>query len=342
MPNCNIERAEALSWVSALPEKSVDLFFFSPFYEDCRLYLENGVDLGIALKTDAWVEYMIKLTKECLRACKGLVAFVVEGKTKKFKYSCGPVLLMADLHRAGVCLRKPPVFHRRGIPGSGGPDWLRNDYEFIVCCTNGGKLPWSANTSMGHIPKYGPGGEMSYRTKGGNRVNSPSVNESCHSELIDGRAGHKPGKRQGVFRTRFSHNKDGSVKGAHDRHIAAVANPGNVLHYPVGGGLMGSKLAHENEAPFPLKLAEFFVRSFCPPDGLVCDPMLGSGTTAHAAILHGRRFQGCDIRQSQVDLSNRRMADIRPLSQEAPRVPTDRTLEQPADSSVVDLSRDLQ
>lgn len=337
MPNCIIERAEAISWVSALPEKSVDLFFFSPFYEDCRLYLENGVDLGIAMKTDAWVEYMTMLTKACLRACKGLVAFVVEGRTKKFKYSCGPVLLMADLHRQGVCLRKPPVFHRRGIPGSGGPDWLRNDYEFIVCCTNGGKLPWSDNTALGHIPKYGPGGEMSYRTKGGSRVNSPSVNEFGMTGLIDGRAGHKPVKRQGIF----SHNKDLSVKGAHDRHIAAIANPGNVLHYPVGGGLMGSKFAHENEAPYPLKLAEFFVRSFCPPSGLVVDPMLGSGTTAHASILHGRSFKGCDVRQSQVDLANRRMADVTPLViRETADVPIDRTPEQPASPSAVDLSSD--
>jgi hypothetical protein len=40
---------------------------------------------------------------------------------------------MAALHEAGFKLRKPPIFQRVGIPGSGGPDWLRNDYEFVVC-----------------------------------------------------------------------------------------------------------------------------------------------------------------------------------------------------------------
>ena len=44
--------------------------------------------------------------------------------------------------------------------------------------------------------------------------------------------------------------------------------------------------------------------------GLVLDPFAGSGTTGHAAILHGRRFLGNDLRQSQVDLSRRRLEQV--------------------------------
>ena len=44
----------------------------------------------------------------------------------------GWVMDFADLKRAGFNMRKPPVFHRVGIPGSGGPDWLRNDYELAA------------------------------------------------------------------------------------------------------------------------------------------------------------------------------------------------------------------
>ena len=60
--------------------------------------------------------------------------------------------LMADLSRRGFHLRKPPIYRRVGIPGSGGSrdqhaasgggaDWWRNDYEFCICWTRGGKLP---------------------------------------------------------------------------------------------------------------------------------------------------------------------------------------------------------
>lgn len=75
---------------------------------------------------------------------------------------------------------------------------------------------------------------------------------------------------------------------------------------------MGHALCHSNEAPYPLRLAEFFVRSFCPPGGVCCDPFAGSGTTAHAAAMHGRRFVGCDVRESQVSLVARRMATATP------------------------------
>jgi len=85
---------------------------------------------------------------------------------------------------------------------------------------------------------------------------------------------------------------------------------GNVIKLNVGGGMMGSKLAHENEAPFPEKLAEFFVRSLCPPGGTVLDPFSGSGTTAAVAMAHGRNAIATDVRESQVELTRRRVAQV--------------------------------
>jgi hypothetical protein len=96
-----------------------------------------------------------------------------------------------------------------------------------------------------------------------------------------------------------------------------IANPGNVIRVEedglivkarVGGGHMGNAACHEGEAPYPEKLAEFFVQSYSPPGGIVCDPFSGSGTTAAVSIRHGRSFIGCDLRQSQVSLGLRRVA----------------------------------
>lgn len=92
----------------------------------------------------------------------------------------------------------------------------------------------------------------------------------------------------------------------------AISNPGNVIRARVGGGHLGHPLAHESEAPMSLTVAERFVCWFCPPDGIVLDPFAGSGTTAHAAFQHGRRFVGCDLRESQVLLCERRLATVTP------------------------------
>jgi len=260
---------------------SVDLVFGSPPYEDARTY---GIDSR--LKGQEWVDWMAVRVIEAVRVCRGLVAFVVEGRTRQFRWSATPALLMADLHRAGIHLRKPPAYRRVGIPGSGGPDWLRNDYEFIVCATSGGKLPWSDNTAMGHPPKYGVGGAMSNRHQDGQRKNNQLTKVQTRR------------KANGV------RVRDGKYK------APTLANPGNVIDCgAVGGGNIGSKLAHENEAPFPESLAEFFIRSFCPPGGTVLDPFVGSGTVPAMAEKFGRHSIGIEIRQSQIDLTIRRLAE---------------------------------
>jgi len=272
---------DCLEVMRSWPDKCVDLVFDSPPYEDARTY-----GIGFNLKGQAWVDWMVERTIESLRVCRGLVATVVEGKTKNFRWSATPALFVAALHNHGVCLRKPPVFHRVGIAGSGGPDWLRNDYEFIICCTNGGKLPWSDNTAMGHPPKWAPGGAPSHRMANGRRVHKLHTKGETNGKRIQG---YNP---------------------------PAIANPGNVIHCQVGGGRIGSMLAHENEAPFPEKLAEFFIRSFCPPGGIVLDRFCGSGTTLAVAKRHGRNFVGIDVRKSQVELAQRRLEEVQ-LTKEA-------------------------
>lgn len=283
----SITQGDATKFLRSLPEGSVDLCLFSPPYEEARLYLENGADLGVARKTEEWVAWMVEVFKAALHCTKGLVACVCEGQTRGFRYSGGPVLLWADLIRAGITTRKAPIYHRVGIPGSGGPDWWRNDYEFVICATRGGKLPWSDNTATGAPPKWAPGGEPSHRLPNGRRVHKPRLNtEQDGTQRLQG---YNPPE---------------------------IANPGNIIRCVVGGGRMGDgdAFASESEAPYPESLVLPFVLSFAPPGGLVCDPFTGSGTTGAVAIRHGRNFTGCDLRQSQVDLARRRLSSETPLS----------------------------
>lgn len=65
----------------------------------------------------------------------------------------------------------------------------------------------------------------------------------------------------------------------------------------MGNGHTGDRAIEEQSHParWPYKLAEDIVRCFCPPGGLACDPFVGAGTSAVAALEHGRRFIGGDI-----------------------------------------------
>jgi DNA modification methylase len=60
-------------------------------------------------------------------------------------------------------------------------------------------------------------------------------------------------------------------------------------------------------APFHIDLARHVVRCFSPPGGLVCDPFSGSGTTALACLIEGRRFIGSELLHEYHEVAMRRI-----------------------------------
>lgn len=113
-------------------------------------------------------------------------------------------------------------------------------------------------------------------------------------------------KSGGAFRQRDS---KGNRKAGGAYPQTKLARPRDVLRVTVGGGHLGSPLAHENEAPFPEKLVEPFVLTLSNPGDVVLDPFCGSGTTLAVALRHGRKAIGIDVRKSQIALTRRRLAE---------------------------------
>jgi len=60
----------------------------------------------------------------------------------------------------------------------------------------------------------------------------------------------------------------------------------------------------------PLKIVERMVLASSPRGGLVLDPFMGSGTTAVAALRHGRRFVGFELNRSYFATAKRRVASL--------------------------------
>lgn len=338
----SIEQADVLKWARELPPDCIDTLICSPPYENRRTY-----GIGFKLIGQHWVNWMVKIVQAIAPAVKGPIFINCEGKTDDYSYSAVPFLLLADLKRLGFTVRKPLIYHRVGVPGSGATDWLRNDWEPILCITRPGKLPYANQTACGHPPKWAPGGEMSNRLTDGTRRNqwgaSPNGSKvrQENGKREDGRRpshvvkaiGDAEGIGGGLFdeskkpgRKKHTKTKEGG-KVDQTYTVPDLANPGNtiqetytadevaslleigsdVLHAVVGGGSMGSKFAHGNEAPFSEALPKFLIKTFCPENGVVCDPFSGSGTTAAVSVKFGRRFIGCDLRQEMVDLGHKRM-----------------------------------
>ena len=77
--------------------------------------------------------------------------------------------------------------------------------------------------------------------------------------------------------------------------------------------------SNNHPAPYPQALAEWIIRLLCPPDGVVSDPFMGSGTTAVAAKNTGRRFVGSDINAEFVAIARKRLRAIPSTSAELRR-----------------------
>lgn len=320
------------------PERAFDLVIGSPPYGPARKYYEDGEDLSIARPCGEWVEWMLRVTAESLRVSRGLVLWVCSGWTKDRNYQPGPEGLLWEWWKLGGkchCYR-PVIWHRNGISGSGGDEWFRADTEYVLAFKRPGTLPWADNTANGHPPKWAPGGEMSHRLSSGARVNQRGGRETSGGQTTasgkrqkSGRPSHRYGKMREIAEAtdapKVQAALDEMPPGAklHTKRDAGgqrvqvyippdLANPGNFFHTRTGGGQLGHSMAHDNEAPYPVEVPAWFIASHCPPGGLVLDPFSGSGSTGQAALELGRRFVGCDLRQSQCLLSRKRLGTVTP------------------------------
>src|SRR6266849_3825258 len=106
-----------------------------------------------------------------------------------------------------------------------------------------------------------------------------------------------PGKR--AYKGRNKGQFSGNPKGK---------NPSDVWEIPNVKSRHIEKTDHPCQ--FPVALVQRLIRALTKPRGLVVDPFVGSGTSAVAAALEGRRFVGCDIKSAYVKISQRRLSEL--------------------------------
>lgn len=86
----------------------------------------------------------------------------------------------------------------------------------------------------------------------------------------------------------------------------AGKNPTDVWDMPNVKSNHREKTAHPCQ--FPIALIERLVLSMTRPGDLVVDPYIGVGTTAVAAVIHGRRAAGADIVREYLEIARERVA----------------------------------
>jgi len=114
-------------------------------------------------------------------------------------------------------------------------------------------------------------------------------------------------------------SKEGELIPTEKFTIAEYGARYNVWYINNGAGFSAKDdSAHKHPAIFPESLAEDHILSWSNEGDVVLDPMCGSGTTLKMAKLNNRNYIGIDINEEYVQLSNNRVKDIVPYTEENP------------------------
>jgi site-specific DNA-methyltransferase (adenine-specific) len=129
----------------------------------------------------------------------------------------------------------------------------------------------------------------------------------------------KPNKWAGskTFGTPSTRQKDGSIKQMKEGFtVGEYGTRYNVWYIVNGKGFGGDKLSYYHPASFPESLAEDHILSWSNEGDVILDPMCGSGTTLKMAKMNNRNFIGIDINEIYVTLSEQRIQNVIPYSNE--------------------------
>ena len=144
-----------------------------------------------------------------------------------------------------------------------------------------------------------------------------SCTPSCPIELLD---------QQQEEVSRFFHNSQWSVAddltpfiyqakpGKKERNAGLEALPEKTNKFgnqrngeDLGNGSVNDKFTTEPSKNFhptvkPVELMRYLIKMVTPPNGVVLDPFLGSGTTAVAATLEGYAWKGCELTEEYLPI----------------------------------------
>jgi len=253
----------------ALCNGAADLVFTSPPYCDARTY---GMDCSWGM--DDYHRLGVAVF-DALRP-GGHALINVDAPVREWRKGYGtergfhPWLLMLDwAEEIGFRVPDRLTFGRKGSPGEYRRRF-RNDREPLLWFQKPGAQGWFDKRQMRERVEPWAGTPTSGSRPDGSKYRRRHTGESAEGGL----------KHRGT--------------------LWDYGDPGN-------GHTGAPDIERQNHpARWPYKLAEDIVRCFCPPDGLACDPFVGAGTSAAAALEHGRRFIGGDMGSRQDNEDNQR------------------------------------
>jgi site-specific DNA-methyltransferase (adenine-specific) len=310
--------------LSGLADDSVDLTIGSPPYHLQRKY--NGHGSGNEANLDAYFDNLEVVFAECLRITKPTGAVIVNLGDQWRKG--GQVLLphrfaIRVLDRFKVTLVNDVTWTKPNpnpfVAKDRNRKWLGNCMEQFFVFAKGKDYYFDPQPFRDDKPERRPVtsekmGE-SYRKclehsnlSAREKYNGLRELETLVAQVKDGTIegfriiirGHHALPQRAVEN---GPSRDVIDNGYHVIRLHGVPLPKNIVSFQPA-----CRKDHSHPAIFPIGLIEKFINGFCQIGGLVLDPYMGTGSTALAALLTGRKYIGVEIDHQYFDDSVRALS----------------------------------
>ena len=278
---CNsILCGEALAELRKLPDEHVDTIVTSPPYFRQRDYADAN-QIGHEASAAAYVERLTEILGEARRVLKqtGSLWLVIGDKYDHGRLLGVPWRAALSLQDDGWILRSDIIWHKPNAMPSSVKNRPTTDHEYVFFFTKHKDYFYDADA-----------------------IREPHVTFSSESRMRGG--------RNHFFRRGSTpeQGKNGGDSNLHDARWDQAFHPKGRNKRTVWSVPL-SKFREAHFAVFPEALVETCISAGCPPQGLVLDPFLGSGTTALVARRLERNYLGIDCNSDYCDMARRRLKE---------------------------------
>jgi site-specific DNA-methyltransferase (adenine-specific) len=269
---------DALERLRTLPDASIDCTVTSPPYFRQRDY-PSPVQIGVEATPAAFVERLQAVFGECLRVTKetGSLWIVIGDKYVDGELLGTPWRVALALKEVGWRLRSDVIWQKPNAMPSPVRTRPTTDHEYVFFFSKSKKYYYDADA-----------------------IREPHVTFTDKSQMRGGR--NHFGKRGGTP----EQGKNAGNSNLHSGRWDQAFHPKGRNKRTVWS-ISLSKFREAHFAVFPEKLVETCILASCPPNGVVCDPFVGSGTTPVVARELDRDYIGFDCVEEYCEMARKRL-----------------------------------